>query len=664
MALRPWLDRNGRKLTDANGVPYLCETCPCGENCSQRLAAREAALRANPAYTFIRKVEVSYTCPSNGSGGAGSLAVLMARNETWASPYRYAVKAVEFEDMATGEHITIACLCSCSGDYSYSELEGYGIAGTVNASASASCTPASICDVYKMEIDYFASWHGGVKYGEGFFDSYDNSNWSYTTFRKAVVYDVSDPGQQGTTKLAWIACGCTSRASAQWKTDIDVHFVAGMCDSPCQDLLVLRERALQNGWTWHDGGYIVRKAYCIDAQHCNVCDFYDVDSRIKCIGCADDGTNWHFVRCGCWDGIETIAKDSLTPWLDPMDEPPEGCTAPSGFTDYIDYPYACGSGSGGSGCSDIRELLLDYPEMFGVEEIAWSSDQKVQVTSTWEDPSDGSIHTTTTVTTMYSLLGYGNDYIDYRTLCVVRKNCCGGWKLCAYNDRNSRWGDECWDYPDYKPEFLGERTTWGVDPDLGGTYNRTGHVVAWWNGCSESFQECFDNQADAESWYQQYGRNPQKPSPCGIRDYAQEAHESVLTPSLELEYVEGGVEEVVHQDEWEDPDGQTHIDTWSEWCVTVDRWCPSGGFSGYYGTAIYYVNWLYTNNGILVNGEEGYQQSITILGIGEYGGNCMGHSGVPEQDETVNAQWYDPSFHWCDPDFVPPEEDEEDVEEV
>ncbi len=650
MALRPWLDGNGRKLTDANGVPYLCETCPCGENCSQRLAAREAALRANPAYTFIRKVEVPYRCPSQSGTGTPKLAVLMARNETWSSPYRYAVTAIEFED-TLGEHLTIACLCSCNGDYSYAELDGYGIAGVVNASTSTSCTPASMCDVYKMEIDYFVSWHGGVKYGEGFFDSYDNNDWSYTPFLKAVVYDVADPGQQGTAKLAYIPCNCYSRAASVWKTGIDVHFVAGMCDSPCQDLLVLRERALQNGWGWHDGGYIVRKAYCIDAQHCIVCDYYDVDSRIKCMGCADDGTRWHFVRCGCWEGIETMEKDSLTPWLDPMEEPPSGCAAPSGFTDYIDYPYACGSGSGGSGCSDIRELLLDYPEMFGVEEIAWSSDQKVRTSAS-------------TVTTIYSLLGYGDDYIDYRTLCVVRKNCCGGWKLCAYNDRNSRWGDECWDYPDYKPEFLGERTTWGVDPDLGGTYNRTGHVVAWWRICNESFQQCFDNQQDAEDYYNEYCTHPIKMPPCGIRDYFQEAHESVLTPSLEMEYITGGVEEVVHQDEWEDPDGETHIDTWSEWCVTPDIWCPVGGFQGYYGTAIYFVNWLYTNNGILVNGEEGYQQSITILGIGEYGGNCMGHSGVPEQDETVNAQWYDPSFHWCDPDFVPPEEDEEDVEEV
>ena len=96
--------------------------------------------------------------------------------------------------------------------------------------------------------------------------------------------------------------------------------------------------------------------------------------------------------------------------------------------------------------------------------------------------------------------------------------------------------------------------------------------------------------------------------------------------------------------------------------MTVDRWCPTGGFQGYHGRAVYFVNWLYTNKGIIINGVEGYQPRITILGIRGYGDNCYGHSGVPEQDETVTAQWYDPDFHWCDPDFLPPATDTDEEE--
>lgn len=653
MTLTPWL-LNGEKLLDTQGRPFICEECPCDEQtCAERLETTYREMLADSEWRFIVEARARYDCDPSASDISydGTLIVLMARDLTFSSPYKYALHCYEFEHVQTGTHRTIACLCGCGSDYAFAVLDGYGISIIVEADPQRQCTPADLCEVYKAELDYVAEWHGGTLYDEGFFDWLgSNDDWHYQPFLKAIVYDAeeSDSTAPTTTRIAWISCQCTGRASSQYKGgEIGVHHVHNFCSEPCQDLLVLRERAVRNGWTWHDAGIIACPAFYWDQDYetweitCHVCnDMYD--QVIKCMGCADDGQgHWVFVRCGCWEGIETISKADWEPWdwmlWDSSCEPPE--------TDYFEIEWICE-------CFEQRELLLAYPELFGVESIIFGSDQIVEVTTTWEDPADGSTQTTTSKTTLGRLMGVDENYIDYRTMGVVRRRCRGGWNLICYNAPNSRFGGtHTFTYEQYQPTFLGRmRVPFGNDPDIG---NRTGHVVAWWmTPCVARESQCFDNQQDAEDWYNQWGRNPSQPTPCGIRDYFQEAHESLMPPDLSLQYVTGGVTEIVHSEEWEDPDGGIHTDTWSEWCATPDYWCPAGGFRGYHGQAVYYVNWLETNRGWLVNGEDGYFPTLEIKGILQYnGGNCFGHSGVPEYDETLYPSAIDDDMHWCIPGF-------------
>lgn len=660
MVMQPWL-YNGKPIM-INGRKVLCDHCPCDEDCEEKMEAVKAAMSQDPAWRLIEESRAGYICPGDVSDSmsdssahyTGSLIVLMGRNTAFSSPYKYAVHALEYERYSDGLRRAYACLCNCGGDYTYVELDGYGIAGIVFADNETNCRPAEMCQVYELELDYLQGIFGGTIYAEGFFDWIgDNDSFNYVAFRKAWVFEVDESGPT-TQKLAYIQCQCTDRASVRWKGgEIGVHQVDGFCDAPCTDLLVLRERALVNNWTWHDAGFIVHKAYDFgyNQDECNVCAWYDPDDRIRSMGAAEDGAGHiYYVDCGCY-GIETI---NLTDWP-MMAMPPEGCTPGNDFWLYIDYVYACR-------CNDPRELLLTYPDIFGVLGVAWSSDQKVRLTYTWEDPMEPEPVISTQTSTIGRLLGYDDDYIDYRTLSVIRRHCPSGYDLWAYNDQGSRWGNARLYQGDYEPVFLGVRTTWGQDPDVG---NRTGHVIAWWRSCGEGEVITFDNQEDAENYYNDYGKNPQPPPACGIRDYFQEAHECLTPPETGLEYVTGGVEEIVHQEEWEDPDGEIHYDTWSEWKVTPDRLCPVGGFQGYYGTCIYNLNWLYTNKGLMFNGIEGYYDTWLIYGInGDHGdpswGDCFGHSGVPQYDETLTASWVDPDFHWCDPDFEPPIDDDSD----
>lgn len=660
---------DGSLIVDASGHPVICDECPCGgeQECSERLDARRLELLSDPRYRFVQEATAHYHCQEQSdseSYDAGTLVVLMARDETFATPYLYAVHAYEFEEIATGTHRAIACLCSCGSDWTYVEANTYGIAMVVEADDSQECRPADMCEVYKGEIDYFASWHGGQVYGEGFYDWVSDGSFEYRSFRKAVVFEPeeSDSTAPTTQRLATIECQCTGRASGRWKGgEIAVHEVDGFCDDPCQDLLVLREQALANGWTWHDSGYILTYAYWTEQDEetwettVHVCDTYrEID--MACMGCADDGQNFHFVPCGCW-GIEVRSKSDLSYWV------MEGSGTYSDFATYLDYPHACSCGS-----RAYRELYLQYPDVFGILQLGFSSDQKVRYTVTSHDPIEDTTTTSTAVTTVGRMFGYDDDYIDYRTLVCVRLRCQGGWRLCAYNTDNSRWGSQCWDYPNSQPVLLGTREPFGTDPDMTYGAERNGHVIAWWMGPSESFEQCFDNAQDAQYYYDQWCTHPTPPTPCGIRDYFQGHHASLLEPEVGLDYETGGVREVVHQEEWEDPDGGIHVDTWSEWCVTPDRWVPNGGFRGYYGTAVYYVNWIYTNRGIMVNGlsdDEQYPQYLDVYGIYDYNGDsCFGHSGVPEYGTRLTCQWCDTDFHWCDPDFELPDDSDSGSESI
>lgn len=659
MTLRPWLNAEGRPIM-MNGKICLSETCPCEEgDCLDRLASREAELKNDPRYRYIRSDEAAYTCPesdSSSSSSAGSLLVLMGRNETWSSPYVYAVHASEFELISTGERLVIACTCSCGDDWSYIELAGYGIAGTAEASAETPCMPADMCGVYEMEIDYFASWHGGTVYGEGFWDRYYDGDYSYTLFRKAVVYDVeaSDSGSPTTSRVAWIECQCTGRASSAVKGgEITVHRVEGICDAPCPDLFVLRETALTQGWEWHDAGYMLNEVYSSDGQGGYTWHgYYDPpvyqEDLTRCMGCSDDGTNLHFVTCDCL--VYVKSKSDVSQWTG------DSTTHP-GFALYLPADDACRCGY--NRCR--RELWLTYPEIFGVESIAWGSDQLVQYTGyIMEEP-----HTYTdsmqdllapydhTCGSSHVVVPGSRFYIDYRSMCVIRKHY-GGWLLAMLSPAGSVYQEYAEQTGfDVMPTFIGRmRVPFGADPLLYG--ERRGYQAGWAGPTclgegSEERRRCgYEYEEDAQDDYDAYQAALQPPTPGEIvMSSAPPIHACVPEPQTSYDRQTGrgvwGREEC-----WETPDGEEICEI-VEWCWEGDRYCYPGGFTWYFdgrpgSQIIYYYNWIDTNAGLLLNG-------LGLVDSFDYR-HCDG-----DPDEHIVPCVYSHDMKWCWTDFVPPWED-------
>lgn len=676
MTLRPWLNAEGRPIM-INGKICLSETCPCEEGeCLPRLEAREAELKLDPLYRFIQSVSTDYRCPesdsgsgssdgaesdSSSSGSAGSLAVLMARNETWSSPYVYAVHASEFEVIATGERLVIACACSCGGDWSYLELPGYGIAGTAEASPLLPCEPADMCSVYELEIDYFASWHGGEVFGEGFWDYVSDGDYNYTIFRKAIVYDTesSDSGAPTTSRIAWIECQCTGRASSMVKGgSIAVHRASGICSSPCPDLFALRETALDEGWTWHDAGFILNEVYSRTPDgeggyaytwH----GYYDppvfVDYLMACQGCADDGQRLHFIPCDC-SGIIVKSKSDLSDWNGELETHQD-------FAIYLPVDEACRC----SYLNSRRELWMTYPEIFGVDSIAWGSDQLVQYTGyIMEDPY-------TATSSMQDLMGSydhtcgsshvvvpgSNYYIDYRTMCVIRKHY-GGWLLAMLSPRGSVFSEyaEQTGY-DVMPTFIGRlRAPFGSDPLVYG--ERRGYQDGWTGPTclgemGEERRRCgYETEADATADYDAYQAALQPPTPSEILlSDAPPIHACVTEP--QTSYTRQAGRGVWGREEcWETPD-EEEICEIVEWCWEGDRYCYPGGFTWYWNTSpwrqiIYFYNWIDTNAGLLLNGL-GMVDSFDYRHL----------DGTP--DEHIVPCVLDTDMHWCWTDFVPPWED-------
>lgn len=633
MAIKPWL-YNGKPIM-INGRKVYCENCPCDADCEEKLSAVKTAMDQDPEWRFIQEARAGYTCPVDVSDSmsdstehyTGVLIVIMARNLRFADGYRYAVHALEYERIADGVRKVFFCQCRCGDDWRYVELEGYGIAGIVYADNIIDCRPADLCEVWQLELDYLQGIFGGTLYGEGFFDWLgDNDDFHYVAFKKAYVFEADESSGPTTQKLAYIDCACNRRATVRWKGgEIAVHNIEGFCESPCADLLVLRERALLNGWTWHDEGFILCEAYSIewneiydewgnmDYQPTSlICDDWYDDYR-PCMGCADDGQNWHFVDCSCEWGIQTVPKKSWDLWDMMMDmysvEPPGSA--------YLDCDWACS-------CSRRREVWMAWPEYFGIDNIFFSTDSLVQYGAT--------------VALAGSLFESHENRIDYRVMYAVRKRCAAEgeaqWALWQLPPPGSLWGEHNGSYYD-KPTYEGQRIPFGRDTRLTYNDNRLGNNVSWWGICSGGEAMGFPTEEEARDYVDHYILTD--PDAAGLRDYFQEAHTCITEPITATVDIPGSV--------WEDGG-------W--WYGRPPQRCFDGP-TGYYGRLVYCINWLDTNRGLLLNGV-GYFDEWTIYGIqGAHGdpdwGDMFGHSGVPYQDELIRPWVLDKNMHWCIPGF-------------
>lgn len=604
----------------------------------------------------------------------GHLVVAMCRpynlhtgGYTWGYGYITFVHACTVHNRLTGEYRTFGCTC----EYSYStyecqfgfqDYENFCIGGVLpvkqpeEESSSDSvihwkddprylqCS-VNVCDAYILMLQCYEEWYGGTLYNEGYVEEIDgNGDFTYTKFRMAYVGTGTDPEDWEKTRDYYISLSCDCSISADFLGDnSSIHEATGICSNPeCEKVFILRQSAIAHGWAWYDEGVLVHLAYSMhyDEQTWEPVfffgDWYDSGSRTAYLACAETPDCFYAVSCGC-QSITRINKDSID-WYTPIDMPED-------FWHYLEYEGACS-------CVDERELLLEYPDVFGVLEISYGNNSKYAYTqtTTYEDmiyndqTGEYEWGTITNTTNGFNVCGhrtgnYGQDlFLDYRTFCWIGKhiadggtqNVCVRWISPAGSPAGDGTGDRIYD----SASFTGYVYPFETDNDTGmqwwGQYYQ-------WRSEAYAFDEYYQTEAEAQEACA--SRIPAQPSVCGISGYDGPRYAPCVTPP--------DTTLTLHA-------GRVHYETWSvdyPW-VCSPPYYTMGQAIGEGVTVVYRVQWIQTNLGILRSGESQYLPSFTLYGLHGSHGNqdwesCYDHSGAPYEDTTITATLIDSDMHGC-----------------
>lgn len=156
---------------------------------------------------------------------------------------------------------------------------------------------------------------------------------------------------------------------------------ADACTGLCADnIAILVAQAINNGWTIKGGGILVQKT---SAEYS--CYRFDYDPIAVSL-VVDTGTTYKFVGCDCSFGDVSVSNYAL-------------------YT-YLEYA-ACE-------CIDKRELILAYPEVFGVEDISFGDDTVAEQ------------YSSSVAQAYYQSFLQQHEYCDYRNMFVVFDNECTG----------------------------------------------------------------------------------------------------------------------------------------------------------------------------------------------------------------------------------------------
>ena len=660
--------QSGEKLHLMSGV------CALDNDCGTGLMFRLRSYDDEGGWDVVASVLTDYECLQSAyneqtgnyeiiSPATGHLVVACIRSD-YISNYGYTlfVHAITVRSRETGQYVTFGCTCNYSYynrqcDLQVQELQDYCIGGvlpvipTPEESNSDSDSVAhyppeawqhacsvGVCEAYMLMFDCYEEWHNWTAYNEGYIETIDEYNaFSYSKFKRLLL-DVDE--------YIYLDCACDSVQYGRLGQNDSIHALTGICSNPdCEKVFVLRKSALDNGWLWHDEGILVHLAYDMhyDEQTWEPVfvfgDWYDSRDRHAYLACAEAENCFYVVSCGC-NGIETIDKNSID-WYTPA--------LPEDFRLYMEYEGACS-------CVDERELLLEYPDLFGVIEISYGNNSKYSytLTTSYEDiiynPETGDYEwgTITNTTNGYNVVGkrtgnYGQDmFLDYRTFCWIGKHLdsdgtqkvhvryispngspAGNWDSDYYSDR-------VYD----TASFVGYVYPFETDTDTGmqwwGQYYQ-------WRSESYAFDEYYATEAEAQEACGNH--TPSTPTVCGISDYDGPRYAPCVTPP--------DTTLTLHE-------GYVHYETWSPdypW-VCSPPYYTMGVAIGEGVTVVYRVQWIQTNLGILRSGESDYLPSFVLYGLhGSHGNSnwqsCYDHSGAPYEDETILATLIDTDMHGC-----------------
>ncbi len=418
-------------------------------------------------------------------------------------------------------------------------------------------------------------------------------------------------------RLNAIDCGCQRQIVAEVRgvsvtsiADFGYGFFASAdaCDGRCEDeIAVLVAQAVNNGWTILGAGVLARRT---SAQYS--CYRFDLN-MIPVSLCVDTGTSIKYVGCTCYIG--EIESSNYRLW------------------GYLEYD-ACR-------CLDIRELMLAYPDEFGVDDVSFGDDT---VYTRDKSQSGGSVYTSSCLEHSTS---YDTWFCNYRSMYVIFDNSCigrpndSGYGLYTPDrflmkfDTNGRWlgGDS---YPlkyedvtngtltfDGKmPPFTSSeaaRETW---PNAGDGMNWKGLTIRWiarnsnnyWGGggAYDSYYSQSDAQAELErlnNLPNKYGYNSfEAVTTNGI--YFYEPKTSVTPPDFSPTHVEGRVEYNQNTGMW-------------------DVYAPHDEFGNDY--TVYNLNFVETNKGFIINGQSGFHDTLDVYGFLD----SLSHWTTPPTEQSI-----------------------------
>ena len=707
---------SGEKLHSYSGICSMESNCQSQVLWTLRTLLDEEASDSDSetpnVWEEVASVATDFQCAvfENGqcvSPSTGNLCIAFARPLwlTYGGVDTYGVSlitGVTLRNTRTGRYRTIGCKCNY-GDWSYwtcsqqfYEHDDVCIGGILPV-APDNCTERNACatypcDVYRLAFQCYASWFGCTLYGEGYlqhgmdFTNYDKFSMAITGFMNE-----SDSSSTPQKWYYYIDCDCLTGHSGTGHSGVllsndFLHELAGICSNPeCEKMLMLLQRAQEEGWTVYGEGVLVHLDYFYNSstQTYTFADWYVwyeyswdnvydpqqwTNSTLQlgdtppiCKACVDTGTQYYLVDCSC--NISVVNKSTGWIYGDMQSDAPT--TIPANYFQYIERDGICGCNSE---LSPMREFLMEYPSEFGVEEISFGNNTKYQYSLTY--------------------MGFNWDTHQVEQMTASGYNVCGGRYETPHNQPRMMFLEYrtfCCIHKLYTPDGVARKHVL-----IRNFYNSgaNGHSP------SNNFQRCFDSVSfvgkiqpftyDADLDFYWFGMNNWWTGDCGMgcgggtfwtREEAEEEcnctpDDSFCEPQGQsqgedwwnpmLGYVSppnftktlhtgDGVHYNAEQDIW--------VCDYKYWILGTSVWTKNGGRDN----VVYLVQYIETNKGYIRYGVGTHEPSFLMYGInyGVYGNpNWDNWNGAVSSDTTMTCPHMDDDMHWCDPDYEWDDDDE------
>ena len=741
-----WL-KNNKLVVDSLNRPIDCSTCPCVPpvpvECSEAVDAEIQAYldiidpdTQQHVWSLYGTYEANYTCAEWSYDtelqewtlirpASGYLLVALRKGQivtdTTGCLAEKLVYAKTIYNVTTGEYKTIGCQCRISDHeckHRKTVLSDYLIAGELHvkpyaeSDSGASYAPSDACEVdpcelLKLKLDAAHYWHGGQLMSEGYYDwltashVWQSDNYNYQPFLMAIKWEVEmsysdSESHDPIYNLTFINCDCTSITTHTLQAGETCLEYAGICtlEDPCINLMLLHNKAEENGWLWHGEGVLAHLAkvtvndvttygswYALREQSWNY-GYSEYVAYVKRMCCAETADGYWVINCEC-GSAGFYAKDS----------PVEA------YWKYFDLDGVCAC-PWEDGHYPDRELLLTYPEDFGLMEVVWGNDNKFEYEFDTEEynPDEGAytVHHEGCNVCGYHYepnQGYGGRtmYIDYRAMCFtglsfqsdgsqgvwVRVIYPHGSQGAPYYNGYRRYfaiPANNFSYPygiydiatftgthftpfahdsEIYSETDGTRYLDGLDfKGFGYTWNAGGwYADMYINMCNPTETCDYNIQSESEA-RSEAGCDMTAPTPCITVNDKNDVHwdkPALLTPDFTVVTHDCQVRRVVPDPE--DP-------YWYYYCY-LHKWWEIGASIGQCAWSMLNVHYVETNLGFIIKGMDGYRESYVLIGVSNYPEYawCWDEDAKNPEQEPWSGEYNDP-YHWLDKTITCPADED------